>query len=73
MANPTGQLILYDREIHLDTEGEVAVGDTFEVVRGNGPREGDHIGSATVTGFDEIGAPTLSVRFAGENGGENDG
>jgi hypothetical protein len=56
-----------DREMHLEPDaGSVAVGDTFEVVRGNGPREGDHMGTATVTGFED-GSPVLDVRFDGRS------
>jgi hypothetical protein len=36
------------------------VGNTFEVIRGNGPREGDHMGTATVKAI-ENGAPVLIV------------
>jgi hypothetical protein len=65
MTDCTGRLIVYDREIHLETcAGALAVGDTVEAIRGNGPREGDHMGTATVTGF-ENGSPILSVRFDG--------
>jgi hypothetical protein len=41
------------------------VGDTVEVIRGNGPREGVRMGTATVTGF-EGGSPVLSVEFDGD-------
>ena len=61
-----GRLIVHDREMHLDVPSRtLAVGDTVEVVRGNGPREGDRMGSATVTGFED-GSPVLSVHFDGE-------
>ena len=42
----------HDREMHLDVYDPLAVGDTVEMIRGNGPREGDRIGTATVTGFE---------------------
>jgi hypothetical protein len=41
------------------------VGDTFEVIRGNGPREGDHMGTATVTAI-ENGEPALEVQLDGQ-------
>lgn len=51
-----GRLIVYDRE-ELDLEhlhGRAwAVGDTVEVVRGNGPREGDRMGYVTVVEFED--------------------
>jgi hypothetical protein len=57
-------LIPYDREMHLDLFDPVAVGDTFPVVRWDGPREGDRMGTATVTGFFEDGSrpPRSSLR-----------
>lgn len=43
-----GRLVVYDREMHLvEPSDGLAVGDTLEVVRGNGPREGDHMCIAT--------------------------
>ena len=59
------RLIVFDREAHLEMFSEPVVGDVVEVVRGNGPREGDCMGSATVTGFDNDGSPVLAVRFVG--------
>jgi hypothetical protein len=65
-----GRLIVHDREMHLAPyTGTFAVGDAVEVIRGNGPREGDHMGTATVTGF-ENGSPVLSVTFDGAGGDE---
>lgn len=62
-----GRLIVHDREMHLELQRSVAIGDTFEAVRGNGLREGESMGTATVTGFDDAGLPVLDVRFgAGE-------
>jgi hypothetical protein len=52
MAN---KAVIYKDEIHLDTDGEFAVGDRFEVFRGDGPREGDFMGYATVTRIDDEG------------------
>ena len=53
---------MFDREIHLDVYDPLAVGDTLDVIRGNGPREGDRMGTATVTAFED-GEPVLAVRF----------
>ena len=61
-----GRLIVYDREMHFEVFGALAVGDTFEAIRGNGPREGDRVGTATVTGFWDDGSPALEVRLFGE-------
>ena len=59
----SGRLIVHDREAHLEADTDtVALGDTFEVIRGNGPREGEYMGTATVVGF-ESGGPVLDVRF----------
>jgi hypothetical protein len=60
-----GRLIVYDRESHLEVEDNdsLKVGDVLEVVRGNGPREGYRMGTATVPGF-EGGSPVLTVCFA---------
>lgn len=66
MNNPTsisGRLIVHDRETHLEPDTDtVTVGDTFEVIRGNGAREGGHLGFATVTGIEDDG-PVLDIRF----------
>ena len=61
----TARLIVHDREMHLDVadDDQLAIGDTIEAVRGNGPREGERMGTATVTGFAENGAPLLDVHF----------
>jgi hypothetical protein len=67
MSDHAGRLIVHDREIHLDVDAPPAVGDSFEVIRGNGPREGDRMGTATVTAI-ENGEPVLEVRFDGQAG-----
>jgi hypothetical protein len=64
-----GRLVVHDRECHLDIFRPLAIGDTVEVIRGNGPREGDHMGIATVTAFED-GVPTLVVHFDGGVGAE---
>jgi hypothetical protein len=67
-------LTIYDQEMHLEVSDELVdgdgsvdlvVGDTMEAVRGNGPREGQCMGTATVSGFDDDGDPVLDVRFDG--------
>ena len=57
------QLIVHDREAHLVCYAPLEIGDTIDVVRGNGPREGDRMGTATVIEFDEDGTPVLKVHF----------
>jgi hypothetical protein len=50
MSDYAGRLIVHDREMHLEPSSAApTVGDTFEVIRGNGPREGDFMGIAIVT------------------------
>lgn len=58
----SGRLVVHDREMHLDVYDPLTIGDTVEVIRGNGPREGDRMGTATVTGFED-GEPVLDVRL----------
>lgn len=70
MNRTDGRLVIHDRKIHLACDEPLVVGDTIEVVRGNGPREGARMGVATVVAFDELGAPVLDVRLgAGERTG----
>jgi len=59
------RLTIFDHEMHLDVFGPVKVGDVVEVVRGNGPREGDRMGAAVVTAIED-GAPVLDVHFDGQ-------
>ncbi|HTP20861.1 MAG TPA: hypothetical protein VMJ65_14735 [Solirubrobacteraceae bacterium] len=51
------RILMYDD--HYDLEADpaqtAAVGDTLPVFRGNGPGEGDVIGTATVTAIGEDG------------------
>lgn len=62
MPEFAGRLIAYDDELHLEPHGDtLAVGDTLEMVRGNGPREGERMGTATITAFED-GAPVLLVK-----------
>lgn len=58
----SGRLVVYDREMHLVAYEEPAVGDTFEVIRGNGMREGHPMGTATVTGFKNR-CPMLDIEW----------
>jgi hypothetical protein len=62
-----GRLVVHDHEMHLDeyADAPLSIGDTVEVVRGNGPREGDRMGTATVTAF-EGSSPVLSAHFGGQ-------
>jgi len=62
MNRGDARLIVHDREMHLETFTDLVVGDAVEVIRGNGPREGDRMGTATVTAF-ENGNPVLVVYF----------
>ena len=69
MTDYAGRLIAHNLELHLEPVRALIVGDIVEVVRGNGPREGEHMGTATVIGFDHHGSPELSVKldtFSGE-------
>jgi hypothetical protein len=65
MTDYGAHLIVHDREMHLEVAdtNTLAVGDTVDVIRGNGPREGDRMGIATVTGFASDGAPLLDIHF----------
>ena len=65
MTRRAERLIVHDREIHLDVYDPLAVGDTLDVIRRNGPREGDHMGTATVTAFKD-GVPVFKLRFDGQ-------
>ena len=48
--------------LHVDTDGDpFAVGETVEVIRGNGPRTGDRMGTATVIELLEDGRPLLEL------------
>jgi hypothetical protein len=67
MTRIIGRVLIHDREIHVESDGPLAVGDTLDVIRGNGPREGDRMGVATVTAF-ENGLPVLVVDFDGQPG-----
>ena len=39
MPDPVGRLILHEREAHLEARRPLVVGDTLEMIRGNGSRE----------------------------------
>ena len=68
MTDYAGRLVVHDRETHLEPYADaLIVGDVVKVIRGNGPREGDRMGVATVTGFEENGSPLLDVRFDEED------
>lgn len=61
------RLVIYSRESHLeiDPDAVLAVGDKLDAVRGNGPHEGQRMGYAVVTGFNEDGQPDLDVEIGG--------
>jgi hypothetical protein len=58
-----GRLIVYDREMHLEPRRRLVVGDTLEIIRGNGPRKGDSMGTAILT-RSEDGTPMIDIPFA---------
>jgi len=62
MSDYAGRLIVHDREMHLETTAALHINDRVEVVRGNGPREGDRMGTAIVTAIED-GSPVLAVRL----------
>lgn len=64
------KVLIYNRAIQLDVDEAPKVGDTFEVFRGNGPREGDYMGTAFVVSLDEDGNPVLEISLGG---GRNNG
>ena len=53
-----GRVVMYDYEalVEVDAGHTLVTGDLFMVYRGNGPREGDLMGTAIVTGFKDGGA-----------------
>jgi hypothetical protein len=59
-----GWVVLYNDESHfvIPPGHTPAVGDRMEVVRGNGPREGDRMGVATIAAFED-GTPVLRIDF----------
>lgn len=69
MDEYAGRLYVSDLEMQLEPTRDLVVGDIVEVIRGNGPREGDRMGTATITGFKD-GIPALDVRFDGGVGTE---
>jgi hypothetical protein len=62
-------LVVYDDEMHLDLagEGDLSTGDVFACVRGNGPREGDYMGTATIIAFED-GQPVVECDWNGRRG-----
>lgn len=61
MTDYAGRLLAYSDEMHLRADRPLTVGDKLKVVRGNGPREGEYMGTATVTGFDDDGGLTFDL------------
>jgi hypothetical protein len=64
------RVYMHDDETHLDVHEPLAVGDVIQVFRGNGPREGDRMGTATVTAIED-GVPVLNIRFGTESGSDD--
>lgn len=62
MPRSEGRLLVYNREAHLEVCGELAVGDSFEAIRGNGVREGERMGTVTVVALEDDG-PVLEVHL----------
>jgi len=62
-----GRLVIFDRQSQFQVPyGQtLAVGDTFQAFRGNGPREGDYLGTATILRFKD-GGPVLALHFGGD-------
>jgi hypothetical protein len=58
----SGRLFIYDKETHLEASSPLAVGQQFEVIRGNGPREGQRMGIATLMRFNEHGLPDFHIK-----------
>jgi hypothetical protein len=63
VSRVVGRMVMHDVETHFEVPPGtvIEVGDTFEVVRGNGPREGSRMGTATVVALGDGGAPVLDV------------
>ena len=63
MPDPKGRLVVFDKESHLEIWDDIIVGDTFDVVRGNGLQEGELMGFATVTELSEDGPVEISIHL----------
>jgi hypothetical protein len=63
-------LIVYDREPkpHLKVVVGYAfgLGEEIPVIRGDGPRESERMGTATVIGFEADGTPSLDIQIGEE-------
>ena len=58
-----GRIVMYDKETLLVPFAELLhVGDTLEIVRDNGPQEGDRIGTATIERFED-GVPVMTIAW----------
>jgi hypothetical protein len=69
MTEQVGRILIRDRQIHGEPQRDFAIGDTFDVIRVDGPRKGDHMGTAVVTRVDEDGNPEITVHLGGQPGG----
>jgi hypothetical protein len=71
MSGHVGYLVLYNNEAHFMVPADhlLVVSDTFEMIRGNGPREGDVMGVATIIRFED-GLPVIQVRSEKSQEGE---
>jgi hypothetical protein len=56
-AGCVGWLVIFNREtdVMVPKDHVLAVGDRFEAIRGNGPREGNFMGIFALTAVDEDG------------------
>lgn len=62
-----GRVVVFDRVIEAETDAAMlVVGDTLDVVRGNGPREGERMGTAEIVDFDDDGNPVIEIQFGAE-------
>jgi hypothetical protein len=58
-----GRIVIYDKETLLvPFAGLLHVGDTLEIVRGNGRQQGDRMGTATIERFED-GVPVMTIKW----------
>jgi hypothetical protein len=72
MSDHAQRLLVFDRETHLEG-GSYQLGDTVEVVRGNGPREGERMGTGTVIDLLDDGVPVLDIVLGSDERDESAG
>ena len=61
------QIVLYSNDAHAPSD--LAVGENIPVIRGDGPREGDTMGTATITQVE--GGLQFKLDPPDESGGES--